>query len=135
MFIYEVSIESVFGAGSLGCGCTVSGKEPDQAQSKMSLLTPHTTSEAWSCLWYLEPHLLQACHRFVKSAKSVSSATEDSTLSTGRRLGRWSERREELPTGALPPACLIPISLCTRGVSASERQEQSQCGRHVEGRR
>jgi hypothetical protein len=44
-----------------GCGYIVGGKEPDQTQSKMSLLTLQITSEAlgaWSLLLYLKPNLL-----------------------------------------------------------------------------
>lgn len=53
----------------------------------------------------------------------------------GRKLSRWPGRREELPTGALPPApaCLIPISLCTHGVHQEGRRNDhtvwEACGR------
>lgn len=109
-------------------GTQLAGKESAQVQSKPSFVTLHITSEAlpgaWSLLWYLEPHLLQACHCFVMSPQNMSPLqTEVSTLNLGRRFGRWTGRREKLPTGALPPTpdCLIRISLCTREVRQGGR--------------
>lgn len=60
----------------------------------------------------------------------VSLHYRESTPGIGRRLSRWPGRREELPTGALPPApaCLIPISLCTPGVHQEGRRHDHSVG-------